>query len=131
MKKLIPIFLLFFSINGHCGWFKVTESDSMSVFIEDSKVTKKDKLIRIWSLYSLNFPQKLSDGETYQSYVLLKEIDCFEGKSRDLSTTLYQEVMGKGKVIYTSDEFSKWSFSRPGTVGESLNQFSCGLKQTK
>lgn len=131
MKKLIPIFLLFFSVNGYCGWFKVTDSDSMSIFIEDSKITKKDKFIRIWSLYSLNIPQKLTGGEIYQSYVLLNEIDCVEGKQRDLSTTLYQEVMGKGKVIYTSDEISKWSFSRPGTIGDSLVQFSCGFKNLK
>ena len=131
MKKLIPIFLLFFSVNGYCGWFKVTESDSMSIFIEDSKITKKDKFIRIWSLYSLNVPQKLPNGEFYHSYVLLKEIDCIEDKSRDLSTTLYQDVMGKGKVIYTYDEISNWSFSRPGTIGDSLVQFSCGFKNLK
>jgi hypothetical protein len=131
MKKLILIFLLLFSVNGYCGWFKVGESDSTSLFIEDSKITKKDKFIRIWSLYSLNVPQKLPNGEFYHSYVLLKEIDCVEDKSRDLSTTLYQDMMGKGKVIYTYDEISNWSFSRPGTLVDSLVQFSCGFKNLK
>ncbi|QWD76637.1 hypothetical protein ICV32_02950 [Polynucleobacter sp. MWH-UH24A] len=131
MKKLIPISLLFFSVNGYCDWFKVTESNSMTVYIDDSKITKKDKFIRIWSLHNMNKPEKLRDGKVYQSYVTFNEIDCNEEKSRDLKLTLYQNEMGKGSVVFTSDEISKWSFSGPGTIGDSLVRFSCGFKHLK
>lgn len=131
MKNLVTIFLLFFSVNGYCDWFKVTESNSITVYIDDSKITKKDKFIRVWSLHNLNIPQKINDGKSYQSYVTLNEIDCHEDKSRDLSLTLYQNEMGRGSVVFTSGEVSKWSFSGPGTIGESLIKFSCGFNHLK
>lgn len=128
MKTLIPIFLLFFSVNGYCGWFKVVESDSTTTYIDDSKISKKDKFIRVWTLNNMTKPRKLDNGMTYQSYISLTEIDCREDRMRELSTTLYQDEMGKGSVLISLNEVSKWSFSPPGSVGDNLVKFSCGFK---
>lgn len=128
MKKLLTIFLLSFSINGYCEWFKVVESDSTTTYIDDSKIKKKDKFIRVWTLTSHKIPVKLDNGKIYQSYVSFVEIDCREDRSRNLSTTIYEDSMGKGNPVVVLNEVSKWSFSSPGTVGDSLIQFSCGFK---
>ena len=128
MKKLLTIFLLSFSINGYCEWFKIVESDSTTTYIDDSKIKKKDKFIRVWTLTSHKIPVKLDNGKIYQSYVSFVEIDCREDRSRNLSTTIYEDSMGRGNPVVVLNEVSKWSFSSPGTVGDSLIQFSCGFK---
>ena len=128
MKKLLSLFLLLFSINGYCGWFKVIESDSTTTYIDDSKIKNKDKFIRVWVLTDQKNPVKLDNGKVYQSYVSFVEIDCRDDKSRDLSTTLYQDSMGRGNPLINLNEVSKWSFSPPGSVGDSLIKFSCGFK---
>ena len=128
MKKLLTIFLLSFSINGYCEWFKVVESDNSTVYVEDSKISKSDKFIRIWTLHNLSNPRKLNSGKSYRSYITLTEVDCLEDKSRDLSTTVYQNIMGNGDVVITFEENSKLKFSPPGSVGDLLIKFSCGFK---
>ena len=128
MKKLLTIFLLSFSINGYCEWFKVVESDSTTTYIDDSKIKKKDKFIRVWTLTNQKTPVKVDNGMSYQSYVTLVEIDCRDDRSRNLSTTLYQDSMGKGNPLIDLNEVSNWSFSPPKSVGDSLIKFSCGFK---
>jgi hypothetical protein len=58
------------------------------------------------------------------SYSLcLKEFDCNEQKSRQLSLTLYDQ---NGKVISSSGNYiSPWDFIVPGSVGESLFNIVC------
>lgn len=95
MKKLLVTFLLLFSINGYCNWFKVVESDSTTTYIDDSTIKKTNKSIRVWILTNQRTPVKLDNGKMYRSYVSLVEVDCGEQKSRNLSTTLYQDAMEK------------------------------------
>ena len=128
MKKLLITFLFLFSTNAYCDWFKVTESDTAITFIDDSKITKKDKFIRAWTLTNFLNPVKFDDGTIYQSYVSFMEFDCREDKSRILSSTVYKDEMGKGKTLFTSNEVSKWNFSPPKSVGDFLIQFACGFK---
>ena len=128
MKKILTTLLFLFSTNAYCDWFKIVESDSTITYIDDSKIKKKDKFIRVWTLTSQKIPVRLDNGKIYQSYVSLVEVDCREDRSRNLSTTLYDDSMGKGSPVVILNDVSKWSFSSPGSVGDSLIQFSCGFK---
>jgi len=128
MKKLLITFLFLFSSNAYCDWLKVTESDSLVVYIEPSTVKKFGQSVRVWSLYNFLNSREFEKRGTYKSFKSYDEYNCSEDKSKNLSILFFSGDMGEGNNIYINDKGNDWRYQSPGSIGLSLLKYSCGLK---
>jgi len=124
MKKLLTIFLLLFSINGHCEWTKLVDNDETSSYIDKTTIKKNGSFVKVWELLDYKTPQELNSGK-YKSSVILFEYDCKDERRRILSLVEYTEQMGIGKQILTIDDPDKWSYVKPNTMQFLLMKSLC------
>jgi hypothetical protein len=107
-------------LRAACGerkreWTYVGESDDEdSYFLKLDSLTRKGKLVRVWS-------QTLK-GEVGKS-VILYEFDCVEEKLHTLQDTTYV-----GSQIETSTRPDAWAYVVPNSVGEMLAKAACQVK---
>ena len=98
MKKLLPLFLLLFSINGYCEWTLNAELDGQTNYFDYSTKKVRGNFVRIWSLSDSKKPSKYQNM-TYLSSTYQYEFDCENDRVRILSGYFYSQSMGSGKVL--------------------------------
>ena len=113
MKKIIGLFLMFFSVNCFAEWIFVSSStdDTIKIYIDFSTKKKVGRYIRVWSLMDKN-----KTGEKIRSYKVLEEFDCSLDRIRVIQMSSYSEPMGSGNVIDSLGGNNAWNYITPGTV---------------
>ena len=124
MKKLLPIFLLLFSINGYCEWTPSDSDNDGRGYIDYSTIKRSSNIVKIWELIDYKNPQKYN-SLTYKSIVSLREYDCSNEKVRGLSISYFSDSMGKGNPVNIVNQPSDWMYLPPGSMGLSKLKSVC------
>ena len=95
MKKVIVTILLTYSIIGFAAkWKKITEDyDGNSIYIDLDSIEKKESRV-----YYSNLIDFLEPKQKGYSVVSKFKVDCGEEQMSWLSTTYYNQEMGKGEI---------------------------------
>ena len=99
MEKVIIIILLTHSISGFAvNWKKITEDyDGSSIYIDIDNIKKTESRIYYFKLIDFLEPK-----QKRFSVVSKFKVDCREEQMSWLSTTYYNQPMGKGEIISKS-----------------------------
>ena len=99
MKKVIVIILLNYSIIGFAAkWEKITQGyDGNSIYIDLDSIEKKESRI-----YYSNLIDFLEPKQKSYSVISKFKVDCGEEQMSWLSTTYYNQEMGKGEITSIS-----------------------------
>ena len=99
MKKVILTILLTYSIIGFAAkWEKITQGhDGNSIYIDLDSIEKKESRI-----YYSNLIDFLEPKQKSYSVISKFKVDCGEEQMSWLSTTYYNQEMGKGEITSIS-----------------------------
>ena len=99
MKKVIVTILLTYSIIGFSAkWEKITQGyDGNSIYIDLDSIEKKESRV-----YYTNLIDFLEPKQKSYSVISKFKVDCGEEQMSWLSTTYYNQEMGKGEITSIS-----------------------------
>lgn len=99
----------------------------MAVYVDGTSISKKGNIAQMISLINFQAPQ-IRPNYRFQSQAELSEYDCKESKSRLLSFSRYSKKMGEGEMVFSDKTPVNWKKVAPGSAGEVLFEFACGIK---
>lgn len=99
----------------------------ITVYINSTTITKKGNIAQMMSMVNFQTPQ-IRPNYRFQSQAELSEYDCKESKTRLLGFSRYSKKTGDGEVVFSDRTPSGWKKVVPGSAGEILFEFACGLK---
>jgi hypothetical protein len=122
MKKIIGLFLIFFSVNGYCQWeLSSTSRDGLiSTYIDFKRIKKIGPNLRVWTLIDL----KQSSNEV-MSYLALDDWNCSEGKRKSIQISTYSNNMARGNPLHTTEGDGKWVYLTPGSMQDEIYSKIC------
>lgn len=96
------------------------------VYVDLSRLKHEGKQIRAWVLYNYEEPQRLPNGRTWKSMVLLDEFDCTKETARNLQTYLYELPFGRGTTIESNTKAEKEAIANPpDSAGDRVLRLVC------
>jgi hypothetical protein len=131
MRKVILMLLLAgVSRSAMAEWVQIGGNGGLSIYTDPSNIHREGNIVRMWNLYNHNIAQRGAGGKTYLSAEEQEEFDCEERKMRSLYFSYHPGNMGEGDSIYSSSlsNDSKWDPIEPGSTGERLLKYACGIK---
>lgn len=120
MKKIAISLIFFLSLAAYAvDWRLVGDAKESKLYLDMDSFRDVNGYRRGWLMTSYSKRQLVNEAG-YKSDLALKEVDCKEGRSRNLSGMFRSEEMGRGDVIgsFEKPDTAKWSFIVPGSVGE-------------
>ncbi len=103
-------------------WTRLGENGRSTVYLLPIPPTQ----VPAWVLYDYKEEQELKPiGRTYRSQRAQIEIDCALRRVRTAHFTLHQGQMGRGEVVHTERETSKWEPIAPSTNSAAMASLAC------
>ena len=126
MRILLFYLLSFFCISANAGWIKLNQNQAMDTayFIDLKNIRGGAEKVRIWTLTDYTNIQ-VTKKINYQSIKSFVEINCQSKKMRILAYSLYEQSMGKGKVVFSKGRPFEWEDVKPSTVNGLFLNVSC------
>ena len=107
---LIALLLVSTAVSGavHAAQWRKVSAAPGDVFYIDSRVVKKDKTRKVWSMHSYTKPQTTPEGKPYRSVKAQHLYSCQDRTAVMLSQVFYPETMGRGEPVenYIYEKFS-------------------------
>nr|WP_315396699.1 surface-adhesin E family protein [uncultured Duganella sp.] len=108
---LIAALLLSMAVTGQARaaqWTKVGAGPGEVFYIDKTKVVKKDKTRKVWSLHSYTKARQTPEGKPYRSVKAQHLYSCEDHTSVMLSQVFYPETMARGEPVenYIYEKFS-------------------------
>ncbi len=115
------------SVLASWNWAIEDQGMGMTVYIDQATISKKGDIAQMISLISFQTPQ-IRSKYRFQSQAELSEYNCQESKTRLLSFSRYSNKMGEGEMVFSDKTPTSWKEIAPGSAGEVLFEFACGIK---
>ena len=131
MRKVILMLLLACaSSSAMAEWVQIGGYGGISIYTDPTNIHKEGNIVRMWNLYNHNIAQREAGGKMYLSAEQQEEFDCKEKRMRSLYFSYHPGRMGEGDSIYSNSlsDNSKWDPIEPGSTGEQLLKYACGIK---
>ena len=107
---LIALLLMSTAVSGvvHAAQWRKVSAAQGDVFYIDTRIVKKGKTRKVWSLHSYSKAQQTPDGKPYRSAKAQHLYSCEDRTAVMLSQVFYPETMGRGEPVenYISEKFS-------------------------
>ena len=117
------------------GWqFRSVASDgSWASFSTEHQLKRSGHLVTAWLRQEYPEPQRSNNGNIYLSYVEKIQYDCAHEQARALLIIYYSEnnITGSEESDATDVKQAVWVPIVPGTPGESIYQWACGVDSNK
>ena len=128
-RAMLIILLAMASSNAMADWIKVNENSEFTAYGDRATIRTKGHIASMWSMYDFQTVQTLlSDSMKYDSTKQMSTYDCRDEKTRMLTSTLYSERMGKGRVVHRYKLQFEWQALKAGSASEALWRLACGKK---
>lgn len=126
MRRFILLSLLAIVSNSAMAeWTEIGENEELTAFASFSSIKKHGHMVSVWSVYNYKIPHEF-DGKTYQSTKAQHEFDCKKNRSRMIAFSIYSEIMGEGKELYSDTHAGEWQPAEPGSANEARWHAICG-----
>ena len=132
MKTLLILIVLLISTSTKAGWNNLgrgySHDNTFTNYVDTTTIRKTGNMARMWDLMDFETAQKISNNGTnilFRSSKTQSEYDCKKKQQRQLYMSLYTENLGKGKVVLTDNNPTKWERSAGGSAAEALWELAC------
>lgn len=133
MKTLLILIVLLISTNAKAGWINLgkgySHDNTFTNYVDTTTIRKTGNMARMWDLMDFETAQKISNNGTnilFRSSKTQSEYDCKEKLQRQLYMSLYAENLGKGEVVLTDNNPTKWEpIPAVGSAAEALWKLAC------
>jgi hypothetical protein len=130
MKKNIGLALLLavMSSSAAAAWVEVFREQTITVYADPATIRTADNRVKMWALLDFKTTQQDSTNPRngYLSEIAQFEYNCKEQRARRLYYSWHSRHMGRGKVVSSDSDPSKWEPVLPGSENEILREFACG-----
>ena len=118
---LLITLLFLSSVPAYAEWVAIGSSGGNigSVYSDPDTIRRKGDLVKMWILSDFKTLQTVADA-SYLSRLSQSQYDCTEERIRQLTVSWHSGNMGKGNVVWTNSDESKWEPVAPGTLGHTL-----------
>ena len=106
-------------------WTFVGGDNQLQAYADLSSLCKTDNGVKMWILHDYNTVQNAT-GDRVLSEKSLDEYNCEYKQRRTLTFFRFNENMGNGRLIYSSEEESDWDSVRPNSMDDFLYKAACG-----
>jgi hypothetical protein len=126
MKIILFSFLSFFCISANADWIKLNQNKAMDTayFIDLANIRGNKDKVRMWTLTDYSNIQ-VTKKINYQSIKSFVEINCQSNNMRILAYSLYEQPMGKGKVVFSKGRPFEWEAVKPSTINGLFLNMGC------
>ena len=125
---MIPLLLLS-SIPAYAEWVEIgisTSSVPFTVYVDPDTRRRKGNLVKMWMLFDHPTAQTSGTRKPFSSSKIQSQFDCEEERSRFLAWTNFSGHMGKGDVVISNSNETKWNPVQPESLDEVLWRLACG-----
>ena len=113
------------------NWTFVASNDSRSTYIDTDTIERNGDIVGVLVLLDYTEEQDfVPEADSFMSMARYKEIDCREGKFRNLEQILYSDNMGFGHQLSSTAELlpSNWLYIPPRTFINLIQDNVCNLE---
>jgi len=133
MKTLLILIVLLISTVAKAGWINLgkgySHDNTFTNYVDTTTIRKTDNKTRMWDLIDFETAQKISNKGAnilFKSSKTQSEYDCKKKQQRQLYMSLYTENLGKGEVVLTDNNPTKWEpIPASGSAVEALWKLAC------
>jgi len=126
MSRAILMFLLAVASSiAMAEWVEVSLRGNFTTYADPATILRDGNRIKMWNLFDYNEVKTGGNNEKYMSQKSQNEYDCKEEQKRTLYFSFHSENMGRGELIYSDSNPTKWVPIVLGSLGESLWRFAC------
>jgi hypothetical protein len=127
-RKTILLLLAFVSSNAVAGWVEVYSYGTHTAYADAASIHRAGNRVKMWALLDFKTIQQESTdpGNGYLSEIAQFEYNCKEQRARRFYYSWHSRHMGRGKVVSSDSDPSKWEPVLPGSENEILREFACG-----
>ena len=125
-RLLLTMLLLLSSTLVYAEWMVATGNDQtgITLYLDPDTLYRKGDLVKVWQLMDYKTPQNVG-GDSYLSTKLQRQFDCVEPRTRILTITNFSANMGRGDVIHTGLNETRWEPVAPDSVNQVLWEVAC------
>jgi hypothetical protein len=133
MKALLILIVLLISTSAKAGWINLgkgySHDNTFTNYVDTTTIRKTGYKTRMWDLIDFETAQKISNKGAdilFRSSKTQSEYDCKKKQQRQLYMSLYTENLGKGEVVLTDNNPTKWEpIPAGGSAAEALWKLAC------
>lgn len=117
--------------NSWAGWTSAGETEEVNEYIDLTSIKRSENFVKLWVMHDYKSVQHITGFPPYLTLLDQDEYDCKDGRRRTLARFMYSDNMGKGKLLATLNDPSKfngWTPNPPGSMGESILKVVCKKK---
>ena len=127
-KAILMMLLAVVSSSASAGWVVVGVHDTSILYADPASIHRAGYRVKMWALLDFKTTQQDSANPRngYLSEIAQFEYNCKEQRARRFYYSLHSRHMGRGKVVSSDSDPSKWEPVLPGSENEILREFACG-----
>ena len=127
-KAILMMLLAVVSSSAAAGWVVVGVHDTSTLYADPASIRGPGNRVKMWALLDFKTTQQDSTNPRngYLSEIAQFEYNCKEQRARKLYYSWHSRHMGRGKVVSSDSDPSKWEPALPGSRSEILREFACG-----
>ena len=123
MRILALLSLLLSSAPAVAKWVKISESDSVTQYLDTATMKVDGHRRRVWKLQDL----KQHGHGGMKSIRILEEYDCKEKRDRILSFFVHSERMARGQITMSNKGSGEWQYIGPETPSVTELKVVCAI----
>ena len=127
-KMLVLLVIAAVSGNAVAEWVAIGVNDFQTLYVDRSTILRAGTTVKMWGLHDLKSPQRARGSKPFLSTAIYTEYNCANRLERDVSSVFYADSLGKGAVIHSDSDMTKWASISPNTASDSAWQVACGLR---
>ena len=133
MKTLLILIVLLISTSAKAGWINLgkgySHDNTFTNYVDTTTIRKTGNKTRMWDLTDFGTAQKIGNKGAnilFRSSKTQSEYDCKKKQQRQLYMSLYTENLGKGEVVLTDNNLTKWEpIPAGGSAAAALWKLAC------
>ena len=127
-NAVLMMLLAVVSSSAAAGWVVVDSYGTHTAYADPASIHRAGNRVKMWALLDFKTTQQdfTNPRNGYLSEIAQFEYNCKEQRTRRLYSSWHSRHMGRGKVVSSDSDPSRWEPVLPGSRSEILREFACG-----
>lgn len=127
MRKLILMMLLaVVSSSALAEWIEAVSDERSTIYVDPTTIRRTGDTALMWHLLDYKTVQVSDEIKPYLSTTAQTESDCKNEELRILDIAFHSENMGRGEIVNTGQDPTKWMRISPHSGVDVLWKTACG-----
>jgi len=126
MKRLcIGLSIIFGASGVWADWTSTGEMSLGTAYADFQNIRKNGNQVKVWTLFNYRVPQETQGSTPHISRKVQKIYDCSEERSKATTLQLYDEPMGGGHLVFSSEAPQEWRPIPPDSMEWKMLKIVC------